>query len=104
MTTRRRRGPEDETPSHLRRSQSWAGLRAGDPVRIEGVRLRSASWTFLAHVVNTTTGEQWVEVAGGRPGDRKLRSFRLEQVFPAGRGRTARAAAPLAEAPQLPLG
>ena len=82
---------------------TWAGLRNGDPVRIEGIRMRMASWTFLAHVENRETGEQWVEVVGGRSGDRKLRSFHPEQVFPQGNGRTTRRAASLAEAPQLPL-
>lgn len=92
-------------PSELDRSKSWAGLRAGDPVDVEGTRLRGARWTFLAHVRNRDTGEEWVEVVGGRSGDRKLRSFRPGQVY-APRGRTAagRRAASLAEAPQLPFG
>lgn len=88
----------------LERSTSWSGVRAGDPVEVSGTRLRSASWTFLAHVRNGATGEEWVEVVGGRSGDRKLRSFRPEQVYPRhGRSATARRAASLAEAPQLPL-
>jgi hypothetical protein len=89
----------------LERSTTWAGLQAGDPVEVEGTRLRAAHWTFLAHVRNGDTGEEWVEVVGGRQGDRKLRSFRPEQVYaPRGRRAGARRAASLAEAPQLPFG
>lgn len=90
----------------LVRSPSWAGLRRGDPVSVSGTRLRSATWEFLAHVRNTENGSEWVEVVGGRPGDRSVRSFRPEQVFPVRtrRGRTPVAPASLAEAPQLPFG
>ena len=41
----------------LRRSTSWAGLRPGDPVQVDGTRLRGASWQFVAHVANDETGE-----------------------------------------------
>jgi hypothetical protein len=89
----------------LERSVTWAGLRAGDPVMVTGTRLRSASWSFSAFVRNTKTGEVWVEVVGGRPGDRNTRSFRPEQVFPPGRRRAGNPTSPsFAEAPQLPLG
>ncbi len=94
------------TASHLQRTPSWAGVRAGDAVRVDGVRYRSASWTFVAHVRNTRTGDEWVEVAGGRPGSHSLRSFRLEQILPAGPVRGAKGlptGAPLAVAPRLPL-
>lgn len=93
--------------SALRRSSSWAGLRAGDPVTVRDTRLRAASWEFVAQVENLTTGERWIEVVGGRRGDRKLRSFRPEQVYPvtSRSGRSGRSAPPsLADAPQLPLG
>ncbi|MGH9082744.1 MAG: DUF7246 family protein [Acidimicrobiales bacterium] len=87
---------------HLRRTTSWAGVRRGDRVEVAVPRMRGASWTFVAHVVNTVTAAEWVEVVGGRSGDRALRSFRPEQVFPVtGRG-TRRPS--LAEAPQLQLG
>ena len=52
----------------LRRSTRWAGLRPGDPVQVDGTRLRGASWQFVAHVTNDETGDQWVEVVGGRAG------------------------------------
>ena len=52
----------------LRRSTRWAGLRPGDPVQVDGTRLRGASWQFVAHVTNGETGDQWVEVVGGRAG------------------------------------
>src|SRR5580692_530491 len=89
------------TVADLRRSTKWAGLQPGDPVRVEGTRLRGAAWQFVAHVTNGDTGEQWVEVVGGRAGDRAVRSFRPDQLY-------AVAARPgrdpsLADAPGLPL-
>lgn len=99
-------------PSHLERSCEWSGVRAGDPVEVAGVRARTTSWEFLAHVRNVRTGEEWVEVVGGREGSRAVRSFRPEQIFapsprPARGGRGARGArgdrAPLVDAPRLPL-
>lgn len=91
--------------AHLVRCERWAGLRPGDPVAVEGVRARAASWAFLAHVRNARTGDEWVEVVGGRPGDRSVRSFRPEQIFVphAGDGARARPRLSLAEEPRLPL-
>ncbi|MHB8318767.1 MAG: hypothetical protein ACYDEP_06005 [Acidimicrobiales bacterium] len=98
----RRSGPALPRQSdHIQHSESWSGLLKGDPVRISGVKSRSASWSFLSHVVNTRTNEEWVEVVGGRPGERKVRSFRLDQVFPPGRARKELPS--LQDAPQLPL-
>jgi hypothetical protein len=85
----------------LRRSTRWAGLRPGDPVQVEGTRLRGASWAFVAHVTNSETGDAWVEVVGGRGGDRSVRSFRPDQLY-APSARPARDPS-LAEAPGLPL-
>ncbi len=74
----------------LRRSTRWAGLRPGDPVQVEGTRLRGAAWEFMAHVTNGETGEAWVEVVGGRAGDRSVRSFRPGPALRAeGSSRTA---------------
>lgn len=95
-----RRRPADSTTHaqpHLVRSVRWAGLRAGQAVTVDGVRARGASWEFVAHVRNSRTGDEWVEVVGGKPGSRALCSFRPDQILPAGGG------ASLAEAPQLPL-
>ncbi len=98
--------------SHLERSSEWAGVRAGDPVEVAGLRSRATSWEFVAHVRNARTGEEWVEVVGGRPGSRAVRSFRPEQIFApvprSARGaRVARGRAggrvPLADEPRLPL-
>lgn len=89
------------------RSEVWAGVRAGDPVAVAGTRRRGATWAFRAHVRNARSGAEWVEVVGGRQGDRALRSFRPDQVYPVvGRRRRAGSGGPasLAEAPQLPLG
>lgn len=69
---------------------------------VAGTRIRGASWSFVAHVANAETGEEWVEVVGGRAGDRAVRSFRTDQLYaPASRpGRDPS----LADAPGLPLG
>lgn len=88
-------------PAELRRTSRWAGVRAGDPVQVEGTRLRSASWEFVAHVLNSETGEEWVEVVGGKPGDRSVRSFRPHQLY-AMSARPGRDPS-LADAPGLPL-
>ena len=100
-------------PEHLRRTDRWNGLRAGDPIAIAGLKIRGAQWWFRAHVRNERTGAESIEVVGGRTGDRKIRSFRPEQVYPAPSpgpgGRTGRRRAKggdrpsLAEAPQLPF-
>lgn len=97
----------------LVRTADWAGLRSGDAVTVEGTRLRGARWEFVAHVRNRATGAEWIEVVGGRGGDRTLRSFDPGQVYPAigrpvrsaGRHRSGAGRMPsLADAPQLPLG
>ena len=86
----------------LRRKKRWAGLQPGDPVHVDGTRLRGASWEFVAHITNGETGEVWVEVVGGRAGDRAVRSFRPDQLYAA----TARPGRDpsLDDAPGLPLG
>jgi hypothetical protein len=89
-------------PSNLQRNTRWAGLRPGDPVVVTGTRMRAASWSFVAQVANAETGEVWVEVVGGRSGDRAVRSFRPDQIYAASAkpGRDPS----LADAPGLPLG
>jgi hypothetical protein len=88
-------------PADLKRTPRWAGVRAGDPVLVTGTRLRGAAWSFVAHVANAETGEEWIEVVGGRAGDRAVRSFRLDQVY-APSARPGRDPS-LADAPGLPL-
>jgi len=94
---------------HLERSGTWNGLRAGDPVVVRGVAMRGATWEFRAHVVNTKNGTESVEVVGGRPGDRTIRSFGPERIYAAKGRRPSPTTAvagqlSLADAPQLPLG
>jgi len=79
-------------------------------VVVSGLSLRGASWTFRAHVRNGHNGTESVEVVGGRPGDRAIRSFEPGRIY-AATGATRRGSGPalagelsLAEAPQLPLG
>ncbi|HEV3132371.1 MAG TPA: hypothetical protein VGY51_10450 [Acidimicrobiales bacterium] len=101
-----------EASQHLERSASWNGLRAGDRVIVAGLHMRGADWEFRAHVLNRHNGTESIEVVGGRPGDRKIRSFGPDRIFAAmgakgSRGNPERAIAgqpSLAEAPRLPFG
>jgi hypothetical protein len=101
MVTRRRKRTVQALPDHLQRVEAWNGLRAGDPVEIEGPALRGAEWTFRAYVKNEQNGAESVEVLGGRPGEHRVRSFLPGQVFP--RGAKKRGTPSLETAPQLPL-
>jgi hypothetical protein len=96
---------------HLERSEAWNGLRAGDPVVVSGLAMRGASWAFRAHVRNHHNDTESIEVIGGRPGDRTIRSFEPHRVFAVTGSRKRRSPAnavsgelSLADAPQLPLG
>jgi hypothetical protein len=88
----------------LERSTSWAGLRPGDAVVIDQPREKRGTFVFVAHVRNLATGDEWVEVRGGRSGERKDRSFRPELVYPASAKRGSSLTGPsLVDAPQLPF-
>lgn len=107
---RRRKSVGVMAVGHLERSDRWNGLRPGDPVRVEGLAMRGATWRFQAHVRNLRNGHESVEVVGGRIGERTLRSFSPDRIFPAtgssaggGSGRPGVRLPSLAEAPQLPL-
>ena len=101
-----------EASGHLHRSTQWQGLHPGDPVMIAGVKMRGATWQFRAHILNERNGTESVEVVGGRPGDRKLRSFEPNRIFavPGSRSRSGGSEKAitgqlsLADAPQLPFG
>ncbi len=93
------------------RADRWNGLRAGDPVVVQGVAIRGARWEFRAHVVNLRNGAESIEVVGGRPGDRSIRSFEPERIYAVTakpgsrrRGNLGVEGPSLADAPQLPLG
>ncbi len=86
------------------RSARWNGVRDGDPVVVNGAKERRQHWTFVAHVLNEATGEEWIEVRGGRVGEAKGRSFRPELIFPVGARRGSKVVGlSLARAPQLSL-
>ena len=101
-----------DAAGHLCRSTTWQGLHAGDPVMVSGVKLRGATWEFRAHILNQRNGTESVEVVGGRPGDRKLRSFDPSRIFavsgqgtgPTGSEKKFADRLSLADAPQLPFG
>jgi hypothetical protein len=100
-----------EASEHLVRSETWNGLKRGDPVVVSGLAMRGADWKFRAHVLNRHNGTESVEVVGGRPGDHSIRSFDPGRIFAvtgrsrpgAGRTRAVAGELSLAEAPQLPL-
>jgi hypothetical protein len=99
-----------KTPASIRRglivrSSQWNGVRDGDPVVVNAPKERRQSWTFVAHVVNEATGDEWVEVRGGRAGEAKGRSFRPDLIFPGEARKGARVVGlSLATAPKLALG
>ncbi|HEY1825073.1 MAG TPA: hypothetical protein VGG21_03835 [Acidimicrobiales bacterium] len=87
------------------RSRAWNGVCEGDAVLVNAPRERRQSWIFVAHVLNESSGDEWVEVRGGRQGEAKGRSFVPELIFPAcARKGTKIEGLSLARAPQLPLG
>jgi hypothetical protein len=107
----RSKAAASEASGHLERSENWNGVRAGDPVIVSGLRMRGATWEFRAHIRNRRNETESIEVVGGRAGDRRLRSFEPDRIFPVTGSRRARQGSSrspsdrpsLAEAPQLPL-
>lgn len=88
----------------LVRSTRWHGLSEGDPVVVNGVKERRQHWAFVAHVVNEATGDEWVEVRGGRVGESKGRAFRPDMIFPSNSRKGSRVTGlSIASAPQLSL-
>lgn len=88
----------------LVRTTKWAGLTAGDAVVVDGAKERRQQWVFIANVVNENTGDEWIEVRGGRVGEAKGRSFRPELIYPIGAKKGSRLVGQsLAFAPQLPI-
>lgn len=92
-------------PGSVVRSSEWHGVRRGDPVAVNGPKERRQRWSFVAYARNEATGEEWVEVRGGRIGESKGRSFHPELIYPVGALRGTRVLAPsLARAPRLDFG
>lgn len=88
----------------LRREENWCGLRPGDEVAIDAPREARSRFQFVAAVTNESSGELWIEVRGGRPGEFRDRSFRPEQIFDPMSRRSGRLSGPsLLDAPRLPL-
>lgn len=66
---------------------------------------RRSQFVFVAHVTVVDSGEEWVEVRGGRTGEVKDRSFRPDLIYPASARQGGRLRGlSLADAPQLPFG
>jgi hypothetical protein len=91
---------DEASASKVVRHDTWAGLRVGDEVEIKDRRARRGRFYFLAYVEHRSNGTRWVDVVGGRNGDRKLWSFLPDQVFAS--GESARGVS-LEHAPRLPL-
>jgi hypothetical protein len=101
---RGRREPSVTRHGDVVRSKAWNGVRSGDAVVVNGAKERRQHWTFVAFAVNEATGEEWVEVRGGRTGESKGRSFRPELIFPSGSRKGSQVVGlSLATAPQLAL-
>ena len=69
-------------PADLVRASTWAGLQRGDPVKVEGTRLRGATWSFVAHVATWSPGREWVEVVGGGAGTGRCADFSTRSTRP----------------------
>jgi hypothetical protein len=96
--------PPETRSGAVVRTRVWNGVRDGDPVAVDTGRARPHAWVFVAHARNVATGEEWVEVRGGRPGESKGRAFSVERIFPAGARRGTRMVGPsLYDAPRLDL-
>ena len=90
--------------SNLVRTTRWAGTRPGDAVVVNLPRERRQHWVFVAHVLNAASGEEWVEVRGGRRGEAKTRSFRTDLIYARGALQGSRLIGqPLVDAPRLDL-
>jgi hypothetical protein len=96
--------PKISRHGNLERSTTWNGVTNGEAVVVNGAKERRQTWVFVAHVRNELSGEEWIEVRGGRRGESKGRSFRPEMIFPAGSKRGSRLVGmSLFSAPRLPL-
>lgn len=98
-----RRRPEPT--SRYQRATTWQGLVAGDLVAVNVERETRSNFEFVAHVRNPETGDEWIELRGGKAGESRIRSFRPETVYL----RSARKGSkfiglPLSAAPCLPFG
>lgn len=101
--SRAKRGDGPTVHGKLERHERWAGLRKGDVVEVADLGQRGASYAFQAYVLNTETGESWVEVVGGASGDRKVRSFDPTRIYPEGGLKGASRRPSLAEAPRFDI-
>lgn len=75
---------------------------------VSGLVQNGLTWEFRAHVRNTHNGDESIEVIGGRPGERMVRAFAPDRIFPATARRRPRDGGrvegpSLAQAPQLML-
>lgn len=93
------------TNENLRRQTQWNGVAVGDVVIVDDERERRSTFTFVAHITNLTTGDEWVEVHGGKANAQRTRSFRPDQIYPATAKKGSRIVGQsLADAPRLNLG
>ncbi|MBU6233533.1 MAG: hypothetical protein KJS64_04715 [Acidobacteria bacterium] len=92
-------------PSRYLRSTTWQGLSEGDLVAVNVERETRSNYSFVAHVTNPETGDEWIELCGGKAGESRIRSFRPDTVYLRSARKGSRfVGLPLAQAPCLPFG
>ena len=95
---------EKRPDGSITRTNTWNGVETGEPVRVNVPRELRLQWVFIAHGRNEATGEEWVEVRGGRPGESKRRAFRTELIYPVSSKRGSKLVGPSLEAaPRLSM-
>ncbi len=88
----------------MRRELTWCGLRPGDAVVVNTAKERRHTYEFVAYGINVATGDEWVELRGGRAGEEKYRSFRPELIHAASARKGGQVTGPpLIDAPRLPF-
>jgi len=86
------------------RENAWHGVRFGDLVVVNSPKRTPSTMDLRRARGERATGDEWVEVRGGRVGESKGRSFLPELIYPSGARKGSRVMGlSLATAPQLAL-
>lgn len=65
-------------------TEPWGIFTKGAPVSIASARTdgkKGHTYTFLHHVVNTATGDEWIDVLNVTRKTEKISSFKVEEVY-----------------------